>query len=251
MKTIKINESQRRRLFETYTEGFSFENLSMMGVGFGNVDVSENQYKYCCKYLGEPLDYGSSRYVFQLDDNFVLKLAIGYEGFKQNEGEVEAFEEIDSQLIARIAYYDDNYSFIVSEQVLPANEEDFEKILGMPYHDSYIQQSTTGKDSSSSHGGDATVGFDKYFNNIIPRGTNAKPCVYNILRYIQYSHKVRKDYDELIDNNWWFSEIRRIVKKYGIHDLYINNFGLAYRNSKPILVILDSGVNRAQEEEEE
>ena len=189
--------------------------------------------------------------MFQLDDNFVLKLAIGYEGFKQNEGEIEAFEKIDSQLIARIAYYDDNYSFIVSEQVLPANEEDFEKILGMPYHDRYIQQSTTRKDSSSSHGGDVTVGFDKYFDNIIPRGTNANPCAYNILRYIQYSHKVRKDYDELIDNNWWFSEIRRIVKKYGIHDLHIDNFGLAYRNSKPILVILDSGVNRAQEEEEE
>lgn len=248
MKLIRINESQKRRLFETYTNGFSFEYLSVIGRGqFGGEDNTEKQYEYCVKYLGEPLDYGSARFVFQLDDNFILKLANGYEGFKQNDSEIQAFEQIKSKLLTRIIYYDDYSSFIVSEQVLPAKEEDFEKILGLPYHNEYVQQSTTEKDTSSRYGGDKTIGFDEYFDNIIPRGTKGRPCVYNILCYIQYSHNHRTDYDEIIKNNWWFSEIKRLVKTYNIHDLYINNFGIAYRNNKPILVILDSGISGEEE----
>jgi hypothetical protein len=248
MKTIKINESQKRRLFETYTEGFSFETLSVIGRGqFSDDENSEAQYQYCVKYLGEPLSEGSSRYVFQLDDNFVLKLAYGYEGFMQNENEIKSFEQIDSKLLTRIIYYDDYCSFIVSEQVLPAQEEDFEKIIGIPYYDRYIQQSTSRKDTSSPNGGDITVGFDKYFNNIIPRGTEEKYCVYDILCYIQYSREVREEYERIIKNNWWFSEIRRLVNNYKIHDLYMGNFGITYRNNEPILVILDSGISGEEE----
>ena len=39
MKIIRINESQKHRLFEAYSEGFSFENLTMIGEGqFGGED---------------------------------------------------------------------------------------------------------------------------------------------------------------------------------------------------------------------
>ena len=249
MKIVKINESQKKRLFETYTEGFSFDYLSIIGRGqFGGEDNTEKQYEYCVKHLGKPLDFGSSRYVFQLDDNFVLKLANGYEGFKQNEKEIQASEQIDSKLLTRIIYHDDYDSFIVSEQVLPAEEEDFEMILGMPYYDRYVQQSTCRRDNSSRYGGDATVGFDKYFGNVIPPNTKVKYCVYNILRYIQYSRKPREDYDDIIENNWWFSEIKRLVKKYNIHDLHMDNFGITYRNNEPTLVILDSGISGENEE---
>ena len=31
MKLIKINESQQKRLFEAYQEGFSFDHLSILG----------------------------------------------------------------------------------------------------------------------------------------------------------------------------------------------------------------------------
>jgi hypothetical protein len=247
MKLIRINESQRKRLFEAYTDGFSFEYLSVIGRGqFADGNEYEKQYEYCEKYLGKPLYMGSSRIVFQLDDNFVLKLAMNYEGLTQNEEEIQAFEKIKSKLLTRIIYYDDYSSFIVSEQVLPSAPEDFEQILGLPYYNEYVQQSTIEK-APSRYNGDKVIGFDKYFNNIIPRGTKGIPCAYNILRYIQYSHNHRMDYDEIIKNNWWFSEIKRLVKDYNIHDLYINNFGIAYRNNEPTLVILDSGVNREEE----
>ena len=251
MKTIKINESQRRRLFEAYSEGFSFEYLKMIGEGqFAGEDNTEAQFEYCCKYLGNPISDGSSREVFQLDDNFVLKLANGYEGFKQNENEVTAFETVKSKLLTRIIYYDNNYSFIVSEHVLPASPEDFEKILGLPYFENYVQQSIQQKAGNSRYGGDVTVGYDKYFDKIVPRGTHVKGCVYDILCYIQgmYRDKVNSYYEALIENIWWFGEIRRLVNEYKIYDLFMNNFGVAYRNGEPTLVILDSGISTEQED---
>ena len=246
MKVIRINESQKRRLFEAYSDGFSFETLTMIGEGqFGGEDNTEAQFDYCHKYLGEPMSYGSARCVFQLDDNFILKLALGYEGFKQNDKEIEAYETVKSKLLTRIIYHDENSSFIVSEHVLPAEPEDFEKILGLPYYSNYIQQSIKQKDSYSKYGGDKTVGYDEYFDKIVPRGTSVKGCVYDILCYIQgmYHDKKNPYYDELIKNVWWFSEINRLVKEYNIYDLFINNFGVAYRDNKPMLVILDSGIN--------
>jgi hypothetical protein len=251
MKLIRINESQRKRLFEAYTDGFSFEYLSVIGRGqFGGEDNTEKQYEYCCKYLGNPISDGSSREVFQLDDNFVLKLANGYEGFKQNENEVTAFETVKSKLLTRIIYYDNNYSFIVSEHVLPASPEDFEKILGLPYFENYVQQSIQQKARNSRYGGDVTVGYDKYFDKIVPRGTHVKGCVYDILCDIQgmYRDKVNPYYEALIENIWWFGEIRRLVNEYKIYDLFMNNFGVAYRNGEPTLVILDSGINTEQED---
>jgi hypothetical protein len=245
MKTIKINESQRKRLFEAYTEGFSFDTLSVIGNGlFIDGDEYDKKYDYCEKYLGKPLNDGSGRYVFQLDDNFVLKLAMNYDGFRQNEIEVQIFEKVKSKLLARIVYADEGGSFIVSEQVLPAAPEDFEQILGMPYYCHYIQQSKQEKSRSSRHGGDVRIGFDKYFKNIVPHGTKANICVYDILCYIQGIHRngVEQKYEDVIKNNWWFSEIKRLVTEFNVYDLYIDNFGIAYRDNKPTLVILDSGI---------
>lgn len=252
MKTIKINESQKKRLFEAYSEGFSFENLSMIGRGqFAGEDNTYAQYVYCEKYLGKPISDGSSRAVFQLDDNFVLKLADGYEGFKQNDNEIRVYQEVNSKLLARIVYYDEDYSFIVSEHVLPAAPEDFEKFLGLPYYEHYHQQSEKRRDFNSRHGGDKTIGFDKYFDNIKPRGIT-DISVYDILCYIQgifkedfikRNKKLVKTWEKIINDSWWFTEIRRLVNEHKIYDLFMNNFGVTYRNNEPVLVILDSGIN--------
>jgi hypothetical protein len=58
-----------------------------------------------------------------------------------------------------------------------------------------------------------------------------------------YNDEKNPYYDELIKNVWWFSEINRLVKEYNIYDLFINNFGVAYRDNKQMLVILDSGIS--------
>ena len=101
MKLIKINESQHRRLFEGYQESFSFDDLSVLGDGmFNGEDNSVPQMAYCRKHLGEPDSMGSSRAVFTLSDNYVLKLAYGKKylaGIEQNEAEYKLFQEVQER----------------------------------------------------------------------------------------------------------------------------------------------------------
>ena len=66
MKIININESQKKRLFEAYDGKFSFKKLDM------HPDLNA-MVIYCDEHLGESFATGSSRYVYMLSDNFVLK----------------------------------------------------------------------------------------------------------------------------------------------------------------------------------
>ena len=249
MKTIKINESQRKRLFEAYSDGFSFENLTMIGVGFGNNDGSENQYRYCCKYLGEPDNFGSSRCVFTLDDNTVLKLAYGKRdaGIAQNERE---YNLSDSPLFPRIYGHDSRFTYLVAEAVLPARSEDFERILGIPYDNKFRQNSVREKDKYSKNDGDTDIGFNKYFNNIREPYESYDVCMYDILDYITRKYVLRKPhsdryYDRFIKNSDWLTNLVKAVKKTKLCDIKkMNNYGIVNRNGKEELVLLDSGFTR-------
>lgn len=254
MKTIKINESQKKRLFEAYQEGFSLEKLSMIGdVGFADDNCSVPQMRYCTQWLGYPDSMGSSRAVYTLTDNFVLKLAYGHKfqaGKEQNRIESEIFKMVDSPLLPRIVYWDDNYTFLVSENVVPATFVDFEKFLGIPFWSNYVQKSTDIKDPNSSHNGDYEVGYDKYFKNIKSReeaeyNLNAN----NLMVYIMNKYSIGYDeeepkFDEFIAQNEWFTELVKLVQKTKMTDLSsIDNFGIVNRDGKPMIVILDSGFN--------
>lgn len=76
MKVIFINESQKKRLFEAYDGEFSFSELDRLNLN--------GMYDYCLKHLGEPCGSGSSRLVFMLSDNIVLKLAFGIKKRSRN-----------------------------------------------------------------------------------------------------------------------------------------------------------------------
>ena len=111
MKFIKINESQKNRLFEAYREGFSIENLSMIAdTAFAmGQDESVMQMRYCTHWLGYPDNMGSSRAVYTLSDSLVLKLAYGNKyraGITQNRVEFEVYQQLDTPLLPRILYHD-------------------------------------------------------------------------------------------------------------------------------------------------
>lgn len=210
------NEGKSFNLNEAYRNGFSFETLSSLS---GNW---EKQYEYCRKWLGESFADGSSRCVFTLSDNMVLKLAFGgnYEaGIKQNEAEYNIFKKTNSPLLVRVFDCDENFTYLVCEHVIPCEEEDFEKILGMPFWNDKI--------------------FADYKN----------PTVYNILSYIETNYlldegKVVKEAEEIIKKNPWFRELARLVSEGGLGDFCnYENFGLANRDGRPSIVILDGGLN--------
>lgn len=238
MKIVKINESQKKRIFEAYSEGFTFEKLSMLRGDW------EKQYYYCCKWLGKPMGFGSSRCVFTLSDNMILKLAMGGfrdAGIAQNEFETKMFKKTESPLLARIYDAAKDYSYIVCENVVPAEEIDFEKLLGIPFM-SYWKQTTSDDDD--------TIGFDKYFDGTKKHIEEHKGAsVYDILCYIESNYVTNEqcfDYDieKIINSNPWFKEFVKLVEDTNISDFCnVENFGIVNRNGKPMLVLLDAGMN--------
>lgn len=247
MKIVKINESQKKRLFEAYREGFSLKELSALGKnGWGA------QYDYCVKWLGEPDGFGSSRCVFTLNDNMILKLATGNQykaGIAQNRQEYEMFETWHSPLLVRIFSVDENYAYLICENVVPAKKIDFEKILGLPFNNTYYQNSQKEKDDESRYGSDTEVGFNNYFDNIKEPYQNSEYGVYDVLCYIESNYSLDepyfdKDMENIINQSEWLTEFKEFVKNSGLCDFcHTDNFGVVNRDGNLQLVILDSGFN--------
>jgi hypothetical protein len=252
MKVIKINESQKKRLFEAYREGFSFEELSVLANNaFSDWNDWRLQYDYCIKWLGEPDGKGSSRCVFTLNDNYVLKLA--YEkraaGIVQNHIEYNIFKETNSPLLPKILYCDENFTYLVVENVLPIKMEDFEYILGMTYNGFY-QQHSKKEPISQSKEGDIKIGFNDYFKNLKDYHENDNECSvmdiidYIVDKYVSNEFGRIQYYENYISNNIWLKELKELVIKTKMTDLHFNNFGIVNRDGKPMIVVLDSGCNK-------
>lgn len=251
MKVIKINESQKNRLFEAYQDGFSFKELSMIGnSAFSDEDNSKASYAYCVKWLGEPPFHGSSRAVFTLSDNLVLKLAYGnyFAGIEQNRVEYDLYEKIDSPLLTRILYHDENFTYLVCENALEARSEDFEKLLGLPFWSRYHQNSP--QEPNKLVGGDYDIGFGEYFDDL--KDYDEYERVYNVYNIVVYmedaysqdggSYDLRME--KMINSNSWLKELRELYIKTNMTDLsQIENFGVVNRDGNPMIVVLDSGFN--------
>ena len=253
MKLIKINESQKKRLFEAYKEGFSLETLTMIAdSAFAEEDNSIPQMRYCTQWLGYPDSMGSSRCVYTLSDNMVLKLAYGKRykaGIDQNLQEYTLFNVVDSPLLTRVFYYDKNFTFLVSESVLPCTYEDFEKILGIPFHNVYHQNSERIMDTDSPNYGDIEVGYNKYFDNIRKPNEFSVLSMIDIFTYIECNYVTDDPYydktiEDAINKSQWLQEFVKLVQQTKMSDfVQIENFGIVNRDGKPMIVVLDSGLN--------
>jgi len=218
-KIIKINESQRSRLFEAYREGFSFEVLSSLG---NEPNGGEKQFSYCEKWLGGADSYGSSRCVFTLSDGIILKLAISdnYEAGKaQNRLEYETYMKYKSPMIARVFDCDENFTYLVCENVVPCEEEDFEEILGIPF-----------------------LNWDEI-------GAKS-PSINDCLVWIELNYVLDEPYpnlkiQRLIKRTPWLKNFLNFVIDSGVSDFCdtVNNFGMVNRDGNPTIVLLDTGMN--------
>ena len=239
MKLIKINESQQKRLFEAYQEGFSFDHLSILGNdAFSDEESSSKlQFEYCRKWLGEPVAQGSSRCIFMLSDNLVLKLAHGrYEAGKaQNRLECQLYEETKSPLLVRIFGNDDNYTYIICENVVSAQPIDFEKIIDIPFYNRYYDQRNSE--------------YSQYFEN--PRGNYEKVPydVYDIVCYLEANYTIGEGYynrevENSIMHSPWLKQLKKLIMDTQIGDLTKpENYGVVNRDGNPMIVVLDAGMN--------
>ena len=213
MKII-INEKQEKcltHLFlkEAMGESFSFDKLK-------SIRSFKERYNYCLQTLGPTQGRGSSRVIFQLSDERVLKLALNAKGIAQNEAECdwgiqsydvvpEIFNESDTE----------KYHFLVSEYVLPAKEEDFEAIFGFDFM-TFCQ---------------CLVAFWKCY---VPQGR----C------YI--SPMDDKSLETLLGENEDLNSFYSYMTDYQVpigDMIRIANYGMTNRSGVPQIVLLDSGLN--------
>ncbi len=119
-----VNMSDVSELNEAAMPEFNLQTLNSIKSFVGKL-------KYCKQMLGPTFGSGSSRVIFEIDDNKVLKLAKNQKGLAQNEFEEETSR--NSSAVVEVFDCADDYSWLVEENCVPAKEKDFEQIIGIPF----------------------------------------------------------------------------------------------------------------------
>lgn len=204
-RTVYITEKQLHLLKEAASESFSLNELS-------NIKSFKDRYKYCIQQLGPTQGRGSSRVVFQIDDNKVLKLALNEKGIAQNQAEDDRYLQ-SIGVSPKIFDNDSNYKWLVSEYVLPAKKQDFKECVGISFEDfcGFIQA------SFRNRWGKKTYGY------VLDEYDYISLCEYN---------ETCNVFDDYIGNyDPPMGDLLRIV-----------NYGMVKRGSSTDIVLLDSGL---------
>jgi hypothetical protein len=171
--------------------------------------------------LGEPIGEGSSRIVFQIDDEVVLKLAKNAAGIAQNKEEMKIGLHSGLNYVPLVFNGSDeeNGVWIISEYVLPAEENDFRKVFGIKFKDVaefcyHLQQIDNDRDYSNYH----------------------IKCISDIYRH----------YSWCVMGTKLLKEIQFLSDKFDslVNDLArIDNWGMCRRDGKTYMAMLDPGCN--------
>jgi hypothetical protein len=171
------------------------------------------RFNYCTQHLGSNIGKGSSRAVFQIDDEKVLKLAWNEKGVMQNVEEERAY---GNDIFPEVFQRGLNDYWIISEFVLPAKKQDFKQCFG--------------------------ISFDEFVSFLYACGKYR----FNE-RYFSWLTMDEKRYIELLETNEDLANFDDYIGNYGtivIGDMTrIRNYGLTTRNGEPHIVLLDSGMS--------
>ena len=217
MKKIIITESQKKKLVnEAIGLGFSFGMLK-------SLKSFKGRFNYCKEYLGMVIGKGSSRVVFQIDDEWVLKLAMNKKGIAQNEVEQQLcndnYQDITPNMNNKLSDIDD-YKFIVSEYVIPASRNDFINIFGITPDE-----------------------FFNFITNVVRKHDICRN--YMTFNYREYSDE---EFSEMCEKEELLDFYDYLTNYYPdrntLADMQVlSNYGIVNRNGEPKIVLLDSGYN--------
>lgn len=208
-----INLSDVSELNEAAMPNFDLSQLSQIKTFAGRL-------KYCKQMLGPTFGSGSSRVIFEIDDNRVLKLAKNQKGIAQNEFEEETSRYSDC--VVKVIEHSADNTWLVEENCVPAKEEDFEHIVGVP--------------------------FDTYCDLLINQFNQ-----YTYPDHRLHLHTVtdaeaneitERLYDE--DDYGFVPQVLRLMCDYQLPygDMTrISSYGMVKRNGTPQMVVIDSGYN--------
>lgn len=249
-----ISECIKKRLNEMMQSSFNWGE-------FNSLDMPKERIEYCYRHLGDPIGKGSSRIVFEIDDHTVLKLSTLI-NTEQNEREVDVTRELNGNLLLPKIYgYDKyNYNWIWSEKVIPATNEDFIKIMGVPYNPPFETIRNLNKqnreDNFSEYRSDKPL--DNRWDNLQKvndddfedeNGRDTSVCIEGFLCWYEdknhgceyfYDKYQRATYNEWIKQPW-FKSLVELCKYQPPYEFRLDNFGIALRGGKPTIVVLDIG----------
>ena len=126
-KTIHITESQMKMLMGemAYPTSFNFDE-------FRQLKTFAERIRYCEARL-KRLSSGSSRIVYVVDEDKVLKLAKNQKGLAQNKNEIRLGTEIYYTCFAEIYEYDEDGLWVEMQYCRKAKKTDFKSIYGVPF----------------------------------------------------------------------------------------------------------------------
>lgn len=209
-----INMSDVSELNEAAMPGFNPKALD-------NIRSFKKRLDYCKQTLGPTFGQGSSRIIFEIDDEKVLKLAMNQKGLAQNEFEEETSRYGD--MVVRVFDCGDDYTWLVEENCIPANEEDFEHIIGLPF-ETYCD----------------LIRF--YYNRYCRNGKETKLFT---MSANEANQLVKQLYEQNEDG--FVPQMFNLMGDYQlpIGDLIrISTYGMVKRNGQPQIVVIDSGLSQ-------
>lgn len=207
------DEEDVRELNEAAMPEFNLQTLD-------SIKSFNGRLKYCKQMLGPSFGSGSSRIIFEIDDNKVLKLAKNQKGVAQNE-----FEEETSRygsMVVKVFECGNDYTWLVEENCIPAKEKDFEMMLGIPF-ETYCD----------------LIRF--YYNRYCRNGKQ-------VSLYTMSSDEADKLIDQLYEQDE-YGFVQRVFNLMGDYQLpfgdltRISTYGVVMRDGEPELVIIDSGLS--------
>lgn len=237
-KTIIITESQRKQLLEAIGGNMRSDFFQELNT-YASVEDYGDCFKLCRQYLGNVIGRGSSRAVFQLDDEKVLKLAMSEQGIAQNKAEIDAYKQTTKfkDIFPQIFSVGYNNAYYISEYVLPLSMLD-----DSPQGDNYMVD-----DIYECLGIKGDL-FDELMNYIEVH-THFGKLSYNEIKKAQFENTGMSVYD-FIDTNMKKNANFKQLMNYLLENPCLAgesfqspNIGMAKRNGKPWIVILDNGWN--------
>ena len=99
---------------------------------FKSINSFRGRMQYCREKLEGSMGRGSSRCVFKIDNEKVLKLAMNKKGVAQNEVECDWYLQ-SIGLFAKVYDYDENYRWVEMQLARKANLGDFKRFFGYDF----------------------------------------------------------------------------------------------------------------------
>jgi len=125
---VRIKNPLDENLSEDYPTSFNIEH-------FKTLKSFNQRIQYCKEHLTR-ISSGSSRIVYKIDDQKVLKLAYNKKGISQNLAEIDFGTEIYLEgIVANIFNYEENGLWVEMELATKITPDTFKQITGFEFND--------------------------------------------------------------------------------------------------------------------